>query len=205
MAYSDQCWKIIKAVVVAMYAIFKSLLEKNDVKLGVVVFAYRRYHYLNYAIVSITKQTRAPNEILIFTDDRSAVKQILEKYSISADIIEEELTILGILGKVGEISSSDYVFPLDDDDDAFKENKLEIMNKYLYKNKHVLLKHTMEFIDLNSKVTTWITQPEKAVVITTKNVLTEFRNLPYYIWTSPFAIKTKLLSKYSTELIKCCV
>jgi len=170
-------------------------------KLGVIVFAYRRYHYLNDAIASISKQTRTPNEILIFTDNRSAVKQVLEKYSLSADIIEEELTIPGVLGRVGEISSSDYVFPLDDDD-AFKENKLEIIEKYLYKDSYVLLKHAMEFIDINSKTTTWIMQPEKAIVITTKNAWIEFRKFPYHMWTSSFAIRTKLISKYSAELKK---
>jgi Glycosyl transferase family 2. len=53
-------------------------------KLTVAVVAYGRYRYLDEAVASIARQTRPPDEVLVFTDNKEAVRPIFQKHGIKA-------------------------------------------------------------------------------------------------------------------------
>ena len=113
-------------------------------KLTVAVVAYRRYKYLDEAAASIARQTRPPDEVLVITDNREAVKPIFQKHGVDAEILQEpDLTLCATYARIGEVASGDYVLPLEDDDVFKPEN-------------------AADFIDAESKPTTGMQQPEQA-------------------------------------------
>ena len=58
-------------------------------KLTVAVAAYGRYRYLDEAADSIARQTRPPDKVLVFTDNREAVRPIFQKHGVEAEILQE--------------------------------------------------------------------------------------------------------------------
>ena len=54
------------------------------VRFSVVVFAYKRYAYLGEAVRSVALQTRLPDVVLVFTDNRQAVKEVLLRHGVLA-------------------------------------------------------------------------------------------------------------------------
>jgi glycosyltransferase involved in cell wall biosynthesis len=170
-------------------------------KLTVAVVAYRRYKYLDEAAASIARQTRPPDEVLVFTDNREAVRPIFQKHSVDAEILQEpDLTLCATYSRIGEVASGDYVMPLEDDD-VFKPERLERLEPVLREGRWTLVKHAADFIDAESKPTTWIKQPEEPAVITRENAWQLYRRFPYHIWPSTFAVKTDLLKKHG-EILK---
>jgi len=170
-------------------------------KLTVAVVAYGRYKYLDEAADSIARQTRPPDEVLIFTDNREAVRPIFQKHGVDAEILQEpDLTYCATYARIGEVASGDYVLPLEDDD-VFKPEKLERLEPVLKEGRWSLVKHAADFIDAESKPTTWIQQPEEPAVITRENAWQLYRRFPYHAWPSTFAIKTDLLKRHG-EILK---
>jgi glycosyltransferase involved in cell wall biosynthesis len=170
-------------------------------KLTVAVVAYGRYRYLDEAVASIARQTRPPDEVLIFTDNREAVRPIFQKHGIKAEILQEpDLTYCATYARIGEVASGDYVLPLEDDD-VFKPEKLERLEPVLREGRWTLVKHAADFIDAESKPTTGIQQPEEPAVITRENAWQLYRRFPYHVWPSTFAIKTDLLKRHG-EILK---
>ena len=170
-------------------------------KLTVAAVAYGRYKYLDEAAASIARQTRPPDEVLVFTDNREAVRPIFQKHGVDAEILQEpDLTLCATYARIGEVASGDYVMPLEDDD-VFKPEKLERLEPVLKEGRWTLVKHATDFIDAESKPTTWIQQPEKPAVITRENAWQLYRRFPYNVWPSTFAVKTDLLKRHG-EILK---
>jgi glycosyltransferase involved in cell wall biosynthesis len=170
-------------------------------KLTVAVAAYGRYRYLDEAAASIARQTRPPDEVLVFTDNREAVRPIFQKHGVDAEIFQEpDLTYCTTFARIGETASGDYVLPLDDDD-VFKPEKLEHLEPVLKEGRWTLVKHAADFIDAESKPTTWWQQPEEPAVITRENAWQLYRRFPYHVWSSTFAVKTDLLRRHG-EILK---
>jgi hypothetical protein len=71
----------------------------------------------------------------------------------------------------------------------------------LREGRWTLVKHAADFIDAESKPTTWIQQPEEPAVITRENAWQLYRRFPYHGIPSTFAIKTNLLKRHS-EILK---
>jgi hypothetical protein len=71
----------------------------------------------------------------------------------------------------------------------------------LREGRWTLVKHAADFIDADSKPTTWIQQPEEPAVITRENAWQLYRRFPYHAWPSTFAVKTDLLKRHS-EILK---
>jgi len=167
------------------------------VSLGVALIAYGRYKYLGEAVHSIASQSRELDEVIVFTDNREVVKSILRKHRVKAEVYEEpDLSLPATYARVGEVVNSEYVLPLEDDD-VFKSNKLEIIEKYC--NGKPLIKHATDFIDEESKIIdTPFPQPANTLVITKNNAW----RYQYHTWPSTFAIKTTLLRKYRDILFK---
>jgi glycosyltransferase involved in cell wall biosynthesis len=170
-------------------------------KLTVAVVAYGRYKYLDEAADSIARQTRPPDEVLVFTDNKEAVRPIFQKHGIKAEILQEpDLTLCATYARIGEVASGDYVLPLEDDD-VFKPEKLERLEPVLREGRWTLVKHAADFIDADSKPTTWMQQPEEPAVITRENAWQLYRRFPYHVWPSTFAVKTDLLKRHG-EILK---
>ncbi len=170
-------------------------------RLTVAVVAYGRYKYLDEAAASIARQTRPPDEVLVFTDNREAVRPIFQKHGVDAEILQEpDLTLCATYARIGEVASGDYVLPLEDDD-VFKPEKLERLEPVLKGGRWTLVKHAADFIDAESKPTTWIQQPEEPVVITRENAWQLYLRFRYHAWPSTFAIKTDLLKRHG-EILK---
>ena len=158
-------------------------------KLTVAVAAYGRYRYLDEAAASIARQTRPPDEVLVFTDNREAVRPIFQKHGVDAEILQEpDLTYCATYARIGEVASGDYVLPLEDDD-VFKPEKLERLEPVLKEGRWTLVKHATDFIDAESKPTTWIQQPGEPAVITRENAWQLYRRFPYHIWPSTYKLK----------------
>jgi GT2 family glycosyltransferase len=78
-------------------------------KLTVAAVAYGRYKYLDEAAASIARQTRPPDEVLVFTDNREAVRPIFQKHGIKEEILQEpDLTLCATYARIGEVASGDY-------------------------------------------------------------------------------------------------
>jgi len=171
-------------------------------KLTVAVVAYGRYKYLDEAVASVARQTRPPDEVLVFTDNREAVRPVFQKHGLDVEILQEpDLTYCATFARIGETASGDYVLPLDDDD-VFKPEKLERLEPVLKEGRWTLVKHAADFIDAESKPTTWIQQPEEPAVITRENAWQLYRRFLYYhAWSSTLAIKTDLLKRHG-EILK---
>jgi glycosyltransferase involved in cell wall biosynthesis len=169
-------------------------------KLTVAVAAYGRYRYLDEAAASIARQTRPPDEVLVFTDSREAVRPIFQKHGVEAEILQEpDLTYCATYARIGEVASGDYVLPLEDD--VFKPEKLERLEPVLREGRWTLVKHAADFIDAESKPTTWIQQPKESAVITRENAWQLYRRFPYHGVPSTFAVKTDLLRRHG-EILK---
>jgi len=98
--------------------------------LAILLTVYGRYNFLDEAVSSIAFQSREPDEVLVFTDNREIVKKVLDKYGVKAEVYQEpKLSLPVTYARVGEIAAADYILPLEDDD-MFKPNKLEILEKY---------------------------------------------------------------------------
>jgi len=170
-------------------------------KLTVAVVAYGRYRYLDEAAASIARQTRPPDEVLVFTDNREAVRPIFQKHGLDVEILQEpDLTYCATFARIGEVASGDYVLPLDDDD-VFKPEKLERLEPVLKEGRWTLVKHAADFIDAESKPTTWMQQPEEPAVITRENARQLIRRFPYHAHNSTFAVKTDFLKRHG-EILK---
>jgi glycosyltransferase involved in cell wall biosynthesis len=170
-------------------------------KLTVAVVAYGRYKYLDEAAASIARQTRPPDEVLIFTDNKEAVRPVFQKHGVDAEILQEpDLTYCATYARIGEVASGDYVLPLEDDD-VFKPEKLERLEPVLREGRWTLVKHAADFIDAESKPTTLIQQPEEHAVITRENAWQLFRRFHYHVMPSTFAVKTDLLKRHG-EILK---
>jgi glycosyltransferase involved in cell wall biosynthesis len=170
------------------------------VSLAVLLIAYGRYRFLNEAISSIAAQTRKPDEVIVFTDNREVVQNVLNRYGVEAEIFEEpELSLPATYARVSEVSMADYILPLEDDD-IFKPNKVEVLERYC--RDYPLIKHAADFIDEESKPTNWIEQPERPILITRENAWYLQLSFPYHVWPSTFAVRTSLLRKYKEILMK---
>jgi glycosyltransferase involved in cell wall biosynthesis len=100
-------------------------------KLTVAVVAYGRYRYLDEAAASIARQTRPPDEVLVFTDNKEAVRPIFQKHGVDAEILQEpDLTLCATYARIGEVASGDCAPPMEDDD-VFKPEKLERLEPVL--------------------------------------------------------------------------
>jgi hypothetical protein len=107
--------------------------------------------------------------VLVFTDNREAVRSVFQKHGIKAEILQEpDLTLCATYARIGEVASGDYVLPLEDDD-VFKPEKLERLEPALKEGRWTLVKHATDFIDADSKPTTWIQQSGEPAVIMREN------------------------------------
>jgi hypothetical protein len=139
--------------------------------------------------------------VLIFTDNKEAVRPVFQKHGVDAEILQEpDLTYCATFARIGEDASGDYILPLEDDD-VFKPEKLERLEPVLREGRWNLVKHAADFIDAESKPTTWIQQPEEPAVITRENAWQLYRRFPYHAHTSTFAVKTDLLKRHG-EILK---
>jgi len=172
------------------------------VRFSVVVIAYRRYGYLDEAVRSVAWQTRLPDEVLVFTDNRKAVKEVLMRHGVLADVFYEPgLPKPAVYALVGEVSSADYVLPLDDDD-VFKRNKVEVLGSVLERRRWPLVKHAVDYMDLSSRPIAWRDQPAKPMVLTCRNVWSIYRAVydMFHAYASSFAVDKTLVEKYSDVL-----
>ena len=61
--------------------------------------------------------------MLVFTDNKEAVRPFFQKHGVEAEILQEpDLTLCATYARIGEVASGDYVLPLEDDD-VFKPEK----------------------------------------------------------------------------------
>jgi len=171
------------------------------VSLGVALIVYGRYKFLDEAVRSIASQTRSPDEVAVFTDNKEVVRDVLIKYDVKAEIYQEPyLSLPATYARIGEVSETEYVLPLEDDD-VFKPNKLEAIEKYCIG--YPLIKHAAEFIDEESRpINIADRQPRSQLVITRENAWLQHLSYSYHIWPSTFAIRTSLLRKYKDILFK---
>ena len=73
----------------------------------------------------VARQTESSDEVLVFADNREAVRPIFQIHGVDAEIFQEQdLTYCATYARIGEVASGDYVLPLKDDD-VFKPEKLE--------------------------------------------------------------------------------
>jgi len=171
------------------------------VSLGVALIVYGRYKFLDDAVHSIASQTRSPDEVVVFTDNKNVVKDVLSKYAVEAEIYQEPyLSYLATYARISEVSETEYVLPLEDDD-AFKPNKLEAIEKYC--TGYPLIKHAADFIDEESRPINIVDrQPRSQLIITRENAWLQHLSYLYYAWPSTFAIRTSFLRKYKDILYK---
>jgi glycosyltransferase involved in cell wall biosynthesis len=171
------------------------------VSLAVAVIVYGRYKYLDEAVKSIASQTRQPDNVVVFTDNGGLVRKILEKHGVKAEIYQEpHLSLPATYARIGEIAGTEYVLPLEDDD-VFKPNKLEAVEKYC--NGYPLVKHAADFIDEESRpINVLDKQPVNSLVISREKAWFHHLSYPFHVWPSTFAIKTTLLRKYKEDLFK---
>ena len=171
------------------------------VSLSIAVIVYGRYRFLDEAIKSIASQTRQPDNVVVFTDNGELVRKILEKRGVKAEIYQEpHLSLPATYARIGEVVGTEYVLPLEDDD-VFKPNKLEVMEKYC--NGYPLIKHAADFIDEESRPMNVLDkQPTNPLVISREKAWRHHFSYPYHVWPSTFAIKTTLLRKYRKDLFK---
>lgn len=169
------------------------------VSLSVALIVYGRYRFLDEAVRSIASQTRKPDEVIVFTDNEDAVKKVLIKYGVEAEIYEEpELSVPATYVRIGEVSRTEYVLPLEDDD-VFKPEKVEVIERYC--GDYPLVKHAADFIDEESRPTSSpYRQPTSSVIITRENAWRLHSKYSYHAWPSTFAVKTSLLRKYRDVL-----
>jgi glycosyltransferase involved in cell wall biosynthesis len=169
--------------------------------LSVGIIVYGRYKFLDEAVRSIASQTRQPDNVVVFTDNEGLVKKILEKYEVKADIYEEpHLSLPATYARIGEVAGTDYILPLEDDD-VFKPNKLEVIEKYC--SGYPLVKHAADFIDEESRpINVLDKQPVNSLVISREKAWFHHLSYPYHVWPSTFAIKTTLLRKYKELLFQ---
>jgi GT2 family glycosyltransferase len=81
-------------------------------KLTVAVVAYGRYRHLDEAAASIARQTRPPDEVLVFTDHREAVRPVFKKHGLDVEILQvPDLTYCATYARIGEVAFGDYVLP----------------------------------------------------------------------------------------------
>jgi hypothetical protein len=71
----------------------------------------------------------------------------------------------------------------------------------LREGRWTLVKHAADFIDAESKPTTWIQHPEEPAVITRENAWQLYHRFRYHVWPSTFAVKTDLLKRHG-EILK---
>ncbi len=172
------------------------------VKFSVVITVYKRYAYLDEAVRSVAWQSRLPDEFLIFTDNREAVKEVLSRHGVSADVFYEPgLPKPAVYALVGEVWSADYVLPLDDDD-VFERNKVEVLGKVLERTRWPLVKHAVDYIDLSSRPIAWRKQPAKPFVLTCRNVWSIYRYVydMFHARAFSLAVDRTLVKKYGDVL-----
>jgi len=171
------------------------------VSLGVALIVYGRYKFLDEAVRSIASQTRSPDEVVVFTDNKKVVKNVLIKYAMKAEIYQEPyLSLPATYARISEVSETEYVLPLEDDD-IFKPNKLEAIEKYCIG--YPLIKHAADLIDEESRPINIVDiQPRSRLIITRENAWLQHLFYPYHVWPSTFAIRTSFLRKYKDILYK---
>jgi hypothetical protein len=55
----------------------------------VAAVAYGRYRYLDEVAASVASQTRPPDGVLVFTDNREAVRPIFQKHGVETETHQE--------------------------------------------------------------------------------------------------------------------
>jgi len=171
------------------------------VSLSVAIVVYGRYKFLDEAIKSVASQTRQPDNVIVFTDNGELIRKVLERHRVKAEVYQEpHLSLPATYARIGEAVRTEYVLSLEDDD-VFKPNKLEVMEKYC--NGYPLIKHATDFIDEKSKpINVLDKQPASQLVISREEAWRHHSSYPYHAWPSTFAIKTTLLRKYKEDLFK---
>jgi len=169
--------------------------------LSVAIIVYGRYKFLDEAVRSIAFQTRQPDNVVVFTDDEELVRNIFKKYGVKAEVYQEpHLSLPATYARIGEVADAEYVLPLEDDD-VFKPNKLEVIEKYCVG--YPLIKHAADFIDEESRlINVRNKQPTSPLTISREKAWRQLLSYPYHAWPSTFAIKTTLLRKYKEILFK---
>jgi len=124
------------------------------------------------------------------------------RHGVLADVFYEPgLPKPAVYALVGEVSSADYVLPLDDDD-VFKRNKVEVLGSVLERRRWPLVKHAVDYMDLSSRPIAWRDQPAKPMVLTCRNVWSIYRAVydMFHAYASSFAVDKTLVEKYSDVL-----
>jgi glycosyltransferase involved in cell wall biosynthesis len=162
---------------------------------------YGRYKFLDEAIKSVASQTRQPDNVIVFTDNGELIRKVLERHRVKAEVYQEpHLSLPATYARIGEVVGTEYILPLEDDD-VFKPNKLEVMEKYC--NGYPLIKHAADFVDEESRpINVPEPQPADPLVISREKAWRHFLSYSYHAFPSTFAIKTTLLKKYKKDLFE---
>lgn len=172
-------------------------------KIGVVVSAYRRYHFLPQAIESVLKQTRKADEIVVVVDDAEKIK----RYPVY--IVESKAEKYGEMLIAGIKALTTDVVAFLEDDDLFHPEKLKIIEKVLKNNDIVALHHRQHFIDFDghiiddSNIATYYLngQPSNNTIVGKENALDIVKKFPLlHHNVSSWVIKKHLL-EYNVEIL----
>ncbi|ACB39427.1 glycosyltransferase family 2 protein [Pyrobaculum neutrophilum] len=115
-------------------------------KIGVIISAYRRYHFLPQAIESVLKQTRKADEVVVVVDDAEKVK------SYPVYIVESKAEKYGEMVAEGIRALDSDIIAFLEDDDIFHEDKLKIAEKAFKEGGTVALHHKQVYIDVNGNI-----------------------------------------------------
>lgn len=116
----------------------------NNMKISVVISTYNGERYIEEQLYSILRQTRRPDEVLIFDDCSTDKTCELVSSFIKANTLSEWKLIDSKINrgwkknfKLAMTSTTgDLIFPCDQDD-IWMSNKLEIMEKLMQKNPRI--------------------------------------------------------------------
>ncbi len=112
------------------------------VKFSVVVFVYKRYVYLGEAVRSVALQTRLPDGVLVFTDNREAVKGVLSRHGVSADVFYEPgLPKPAVYALVGRCRPPIMCFLCM----TYSRGIMEVLGKVLERTRWPLVKHAVDY------------------------------------------------------------
>lgn len=128
-------------------------------KISVVMATYNGEKYIREQLDSILNQTRIPNEIIISDDgSKDGTRVILQEYSERYENIvkiffnEKQLGYSKNFWQALHYTTGDIII-LSDQDDIWKNNKIEIIQKLFIKHSEIkALSTAYELIDSNSEV-----------------------------------------------------
>ncbi len=179
-------------------------------KSAVILTVYKRYNYISQALNSILSQSELPDQVIIVADNVNMLKRNVFpiKEIPNFTVIEANYPQYGkkISAALDNLDDVDIVFFLEDDD-MFKNNKIEYIRSIFEKNDDIVMVHNhQEYIDeYGNKIENFFTQmldqsqPHERLIINPRNISILYRYYPKILFNnSSISIRKYILDKYKS-------